>query len=235
MKVLKVGKSIFKMSLEKALSTAGTEDTIQLAPGRYNLDTVINRGITFEAEFPDSSVVITGTLSINNTSCIFKNITFECSARDKNLIVANQSNLMFEHCSFYGNHIELARAIFLTKSNLTVYCCSFSGISSNAIKAMKSSKVAVYKSIFKDLKDSSAIYMESSQLDIQDCRFINITTNAVNAIGKSDIKARDCEWEVTKAPALYLNPKVTVEITDSVFKSSNTVIFAQQATLIIAS
>lgn len=237
MKILKVGKSIFSMTIEKALSMASKGDTIKLAAGKYVLNTVINNGITFEAEFADKAVVFTGVLTINDTNCIFKNIEFECNIPDKNLITANQSNLMFEHCSFYGNHMELARAVFLNESNLTAYHSSFFNITSNAIKAVKSSTLMIYNSVFEDLKDSSAIYLEDSQLDIQDSVFINVATNGINAIGQSHIRARDCEWQGhgTQAPALYLNPTVSAEITSSIFKSINTVIFAQQATIILKS
>lgn len=235
MQVLKVGKDIFKMSISKALSIARAGDIIKLAAGKYHITTVMNHAIAFEPEIADSSVVISGSLTINNTSCTFKNIKLECSVSDQSLITANQSNITFEHCSFYGNQSERARAVFLTESNLTVSYCSFLNISSNAIKAIKSSKIMISQSIFKDLKDSSAIYMESSCLDIQNSRFIAVATNAINAIGNSHIKAHNCAWQLTQAPALYLNPKVSAEITNSIFDGSITAIFTQQAALILKS
>lgn len=235
MTILKVGKSIFRMSVEKALSIARPGDIIQLAPGKYKLNTVINNAITFEAEQADGAVVLTGLLVINNTSCIFKKIEFECSVSNDSLIVAKQSHLMFEHCYFYGTKVTLATAILLTSSSLTAYYCSFSGISSNAIRATDASKIIIYNSVFKDLKDSSAIYLNSSQLNIKDTCFIDIATNTINAIGESHIKTLDCEWQVSKAPALYLNPKVTAEIIGCIFKSNSTAIFAQQASLTLKS
>lgn len=233
MAVLKVGNGLFRMTIDKALSIAKAGDTIQLAAGKYQINTQVSKALTFESERTESAVVLTGSLIINHTSCVFKNIEFECGVRDNNMIVAKQSHVMFEHCYFYGNETKLARAILLTGSSLTVYYCAFSRLSSNAIRANISSKVMVHNSIFKDLKDTSAIYLHSSQLDMKDSCFIDIATNSINAIGNCHIKAVDCEWEVTQAPALYLNPTVVADISHSVFKGSSTAIFGQKAALIL--
>lgn len=231
MSVIKVGNSLFKMTINKALSIARSGDVIRLAAGKYQIKSVINKSLTFEPDQEGSVVVLTGSMTIDKANCVFKNIELECNISDQSLIVAKQSNLMFEHCYFYGTQVTLARAISLTASSLTAYYCSFSALNSNAIKASDSSKIRIYNSIFKDLQDSSAIYLYSSQLDIKETSFINIAANAINAIGLSHINAADCEWQVTQSPALYLNPTVKAKITHSVFKCRSTAIVGQKATL----
>ena len=184
MRVIKAGNGLFKANLSSALILARAGDIIKISAGHYVIDTTINSAITLEPEDSGSKVVITGCLSINNTSCTIKNIEFQGSATGKNLI-----------------------------------------------EAIKNSQVTITDCVFKDMFNKPVIYLVDSQLDISSSRFLNITTNAINAQGQSNIIARDCNWQVSKFPAIYLHPKVKAEIVSSIFTGGKSTLYTEQATL----
>ena len=184
MRVIKAGNGLFKANLSSALILARAGDIVKISAGHYALDTTINSAITLEPEDSGSKVVITGCLSINNTSCTIKNIEFQGSATGKNQIkVANNSQVTITDC------------------------------------------------VFKDMSNKPVIHLVDSQIDISSSRFLNITTNAIKAQGQSNIKARDCNWQVSKFVAIYLQTEVKAEIVSSIFSGGKSTVYAEQSTL----
>ena len=101
MQVIKVGSELDITNLEEALSIARSGDTIRIMSGEYYVGASIDYDMTFESDNTKIPATIKGWLSVKDKKCIFKNLVFDGSSVDNNLIHASQgSQLTVKDCLF---------------------------------------------------------------------------------------------------------------------------------------
>ncbi len=152
----------------------------------------------------------------NMNSSINQALTFESEDANNPAVILGSLTIKDKRCTFKNLVFECNLAdknliIANQNSELVIVNCSFKGVG----------------------KHFPPIWLTDSQLSINNSQFINITTNAIKARGKSNIKADNCEWQVSEYPAIYLQPEAAAEIKNSRFKGSRSTVSTEQATLIL--
>ena len=226
MSVFEVGHGLFKVTLEKALSTARSGDTIYLLPGEYHVNASIDQHITFESKNASNPATITGWLGIKNANCTFKNVVLKKNLSDQHLIVASQnSRLILIGCVVKDVHNY--PAISLIDSRLEIDHCSFLDITSNGIIASGKSvfiandcefqttgfpAIALHAEVVAEINrtyfkgGSASIYAQQAVFTVIGCEFVSITESSpINASQNSEVTIKDCIFkEMFNSPAIYL-------------------------------
>ena len=256
MQAFEVGHGLFKITLEKALSTARSGDIIYLLPGEYHVNASIDQDITFESKNPGNPAAITGCLRITNAKCSFKNLVLKNNLSDQHLIVASQSSqLILKECVVRDVHNY--PALSLIDSMLDINHCSFLDITSNGIIASGKSVVIANSCEFKTtgfpaialhaevvaeinhthfIGGSASIYAQQAVFTVVGCEFVSITESSpINASQNSDVTIKDCVFKALfNSPAIYLIDSKLSLSTTQFFEITTNVINASGKSVVIA-
>ena len=196
MAIIKVGSSLFKSTLDKALQSAKDGDSLVLDTGEHRISPnallplkIHNKRLTITGDKSSNRPSIVGSWIIENSHITFENIIIKTDnqlSQDNNFFNARNSTISLDRCGIDGASANFNHSITLTFERSTVNLMS-SNIQNNVILfAKNSSQLIINHTTIRNCHKNPAVYCDASKLVLQDSQFSDCQSNGVKLKNQAD-------------------------------------------------